>query len=181
MTETARRGPVDSAVAAGDRGQPMDGLALTRPSLRDDARPQPDHRRLGQLSGLRLRLRPPTCPQPLGQPSLRSASFQVDHTDTQARRRLIFLSLLSRAQRQRSKERAAPAGVGGQTALSLDSPPYGRPDHRCLDNRLDGVCPHAPLSKQRLNGFRLCGRSFWTSLALQAPRANPQNRGPPTS
>ena len=170
-------GPVDSAVAAGVRGQPVDGLALTRPSLRDDARPQPDHRRLGQLSGLlRLRRRPPTCPQPLGQPSasptlyetwfrIERASLQVDHTDTQARRRRIFLFLFFRAQRQLGTERAAPAGEGGRAALSLDSsPPVGsagrfadgfRPDHRCLDNRLVGGCPHALLSRLILNGHRL--------------------------
>ena len=154
-------GPVDSAVAAGVRGQPVDGLALSRP-LRD-ARPQPDHRRLGQLSGLvRLRRRPPTCPQPLGQPS---ASLQVDHTDTQARRRRIFLSLFFRAQSRWGTERAAPAGEGGRAALSLDSSPLVgsagrfadgfRPDHRCLDNRLFGGYPHALLSRLLLNGHRL--------------------------
>ncbi len=74
MTPKPRQGSVDSAVAAVVRGQPVDGLALTRPSLRDDARPRPDHRRLGQLCGLR----PPTCQQPLGQPS---APLQVDHAD----------------------------------------------------------------------------------------------------
>ena len=66
--------PVDSAVPAGPGGQAVDGLALTRPTLRVDARPQPDHRSLGQLAGLR----PPTCPQSLGQ---LSAPLRVDHTD----------------------------------------------------------------------------------------------------
>jgi hypothetical protein len=181
MIETARKGTVDSAVAAGVRGQPVDGLALTRP-LRD-ARPQPDHRRLGQVSGLRLRLGPTTCPQPLGQPS---TSLRVDHTDYKPGGDFFFF-FFSRAQRLCGGSRAVPAGESGRAALSLDSSPAVgqtdgfRSDHRCLDKCLVGGCPHAPQSKQRLNGFRLCGRSFWTSLALQAPNENPQNRGPPTS
>ena len=179
MIETARRGPVDSAVAAGARGQPVDGLALTRPSLRDDARPQPDHRRLGQLSGLlRLRRRPPTCPQPLGQPSapptrsetwfrFERASLQVDHTDTQARRRRVFLFLFSRAQRQwgghfLSLYSAVAAGTRGQpvdglalTRPSLRDDARPQPDHRRL-GQLSGLrlrlrpptCPQ-PLGRRR--------------------------------
>jgi len=178
MTETARQGPVDSAVAAGARGQPVDGLALTRPSLRDDARPQPAHRRLGQLFGLRLRLRPPTCPQPLGQPS---ASLQVAHTDHRPGGDELFFFFFSRAQSQRCTDRAAPAGQGGQAAISLDSPPCGRPDHRRLGYRLDGVSPHAPISRHRLNGLQLLGRCLSPCLGQKAPRGNPKNRGPPSS
>ena len=156
MTEISRQRPVDSAVAAGARGQPVDGLALTRPSLRADARPQPDHRRLGQLSGLRLRLQPTTCPQPLGQPS---TSFQVAHTDQRPGDDEFFFFFFSLGQRP---------GEGG------------RPAHRYLD-RLGAGCTHDPQPRRLPKGPRASDPITWSWLGPQAPRGSPQNRGPPTS
>ena len=108
-------GPVDSAVTAGRSGQPVDGLALARPALRADARPRPAHRALGQLVGLR----PPTCPQSLGQ---LAASLRVDHTDHRSDDDDFFLfssPLLADA-----SERARSI-VSGSTAMTASE--FGTP------------------------------------------------------